>query len=71
MAGWIGMMRRPSYTGRIAMSRKHYREIAKIMKECNYPEHWSFKTVINDLCAMFKRDNPNFKPEVFREACGL
>ena len=53
------------------MSRKHYREIAKIMKECNYPEHWSFKTVVNDLCAMFKRDNPNFKPEVFKEACGI
>jgi hypothetical protein len=33
--------------------------------------YWSFVDVVNDLCRMFKRDNTNFKPEVFKEACGL
>ena len=59
------------FKGLTVMSKKHYREIAEILKECNYPEHWSFKKVIDDLCAMFKRDNPKFKPSVFKEACGL
>jgi len=53
------------------MSRKHYREVAKIMSQCKRKDHWSFVDVVNDLCDMFKRDNRNFKPEVFKEACGI
>ena len=53
------------------MSRKHYREVADILSKSKNKGHWSFETVIDDLCIMFKRDNTNFKPEVFKEACGL
>ena len=53
------------------MSRKHYREVVKIMSQCKRKDHWSFVDIVNDLCDMFKRDNRNFKPEVFKEACGI
>jgi len=51
------------------MSRKHYREFADILNRSKNKGHWSFKTVIDDLCIMFKRDNPRFNASKFKEAC--
>ena len=51
------------------MSRKHYREVADILSRSKNKGHWSFETVIDDLCIMFKRDNPRFDTSKFKEAC--
>ena len=53
------------------MSRKHYREVADILSRSKNKEHWSFDDVINELCIMFKNDNPRFNAKTFRLACGV
>jgi len=53
------------------MSRKHYREVADILSKSKNKGHWSFETVVDDLCIMFKRDNPRFDTSKFKEACGI
>jgi hypothetical protein len=51
------------------MSRKHYREVADILSRSKQKDHWSFDDVINELCIMFKNDNPRFNASKFKEAC--
>jgi len=54
------------------MSRKHFREIAQILK-ANWTDknHWSYYAVVNALCRAFKRDNERFDPIRFKDACGV
>jgi hypothetical protein len=63
----------------MAMSRKHYREAAEIIKdaynehfdtECSpgYVQGWLTSYIASGLAAMFELDN-NFNREQFMEAC--
>lgn len=60
------------------MSRKHYREVAEIIKTERVanpgmsPEtEATLLRVASELASMFKRDNSNFNRDKFMEACGL
>ena len=66
----------------MAMSRKHYREVAAIIKE-----QWDYSltleksqgetvravldSVASNLATMFRIDNSNFNRDQFLEACGV
>lgn len=55
----------------MALSRKHYNEIAQIIKlERNKTEVDSeqFNSLVNELSDFFQRDNANFNPERFIQA---
>ena len=60
------------------MTRKHYKAIAKIVKESsertfdeNYKQSYviSRNTLIDELCIIFKRDNSLFSKDKFVNAC--
>jgi hypothetical protein len=58
------------------MSRKHYVEVAEIIKyrldrAQSTDEHMGIKGVAEDLAGFFKRDNGGFDRLRFMEACGL
>lgn len=65
----------------MAVSRKHYREAASIIKRQveNYPPgspdygmvRNAMGEVASDLASMFKGDNSAFNRQQFMEACGL
>ena len=47
------------------MTKKDYELVADaIMNSIGIDE------LVNELCLRFKRDNPAFKPDKFRKACG-
>jgi hypothetical protein len=60
------------------MTRKDYRAIAAMLANVDAGTREMpvngvdvLSQVFLGLCTIFKQDNPNFKPEVFRQACGL
>jgi hypothetical protein len=59
------------------MSRKHYRDVAEIIKtevDRTNPAGGVrpvLARVAGELASMFKRDNGNFNRDKFMEACGL
>lgn len=60
----------------MAMSRKHYREVAKIINDAvessDSPDGDAVaRQIAAELARMFKADNPNFRREQFMDACGL
>ena len=71
----------------MAMSRKHYREVAEVIKnnldDLRLLENNGtppavtryardvVQSVANDLAVVFKADNSNFRRDQFMEACGL
>jgi hypothetical protein len=67
----------------MAMSRKHYREVAEIIREQVAGVEWDaetngigaggfvLKAVANGLATMFQIDNSNFDRSQFLEACGI
>lgn len=53
------------------MTRKDYVATAEILKGYALElGQGSFEDLVNDFAEMFENDNPNFKYETFREACG-
>lgn len=46
------------------MTKKDYIAIAKAMRLAR-----TVKEVVDELCVVFKHDNPNFDPQRFKEAC--
>ena len=56
----------------MSMSKKHFEEIASIIKKNNYDqETLALDDVVIDLCNFFLKDNPNFNPNRFIVACGI
>lgn len=56
----------------MAMSRKHYRELADAICASTVlgsPNHLDKGELVERLCGMLKADNPNFNKEQFRSAC--
>ena len=52
------------------MSRKDYVESARILnKYKNVIDETDFKDLTDDFSFMFEKDNPNFIPDKFLEAC--
>lgn len=49
-----------------AFTRQHFQKIADVIKKNESKEN-----LVAALCDMFKADNPNFKEDLFRKACGL
>jgi hypothetical protein len=50
------------------MSKKHYIAIAKAIKSYRDAEEGKFlDDFIDDLCVIFKDDNPKFKEDTFKE----
>ena len=54
----------------MAMSSKHHKETAKILsrKRLLIPET-AFKDMVTEFIIMFKKDNPRFVADEFKEAC--
>ena len=50
------------------MSKKHYREFAKIIKK-NNRYNQNKKYLIKDIVKYFNKDNPKFDEKKFLEAC--
>lgn len=60
----------------MTMTRKHYREVAEVISNnLRFEDAPDGKDAIagvaQDLAAMFKRDNSNFRYDTFYQACGL
>jgi len=61
----------------MAMSRKHYKEFAALIKDNldNYPEdvdadiRSAISAIAYDMCRVFKADNYNFDRDKFIDAC--
>ena len=56
------------------MIRKDYVKIAKAISESRSTDIGDVNVVAEDrlienLCTIFKDDNPNFNPSIFRDAC--
>jgi len=53
------------------MTRKDYVAVAEILSSYKdlIDDVFTFEDLVEDFSAMFAEDNPNFKHEVFREAC--
>lgn len=49
------------------MSRKHYKEVADILKNTDMPLEVQ-NNLIMDFSDFFERDNPNFNSELFEKA---
>jgi len=55
------------------MTRKDYVAVAEILssyKDGMVDEFW-FADLVLDFAGLFAEDNPNFKEDKFREACGI
>jgi hypothetical protein len=60
----------------MSMSRKHYQEVAAILKDEIEHEpltdsHTALRRIANELADMFKRDNSSFDRARFLRAAGL
>jgi|TARA_R100001510_G_C7602782_1_gene168842 dihydroneopterin aldolase len=54
------------------MTRKDYKVFAELIKtSVNNPEIFTITDLANELCEVFKKDNPNFKKDLFLKACDL
>ena len=57
------------------MTRKHYREIAEavriIRNQCDGEGIGAIAELAEELANIMKRDNANFKSDLFLEACGI
>jgi hypothetical protein len=54
------------------MSRKHFIEIAKIIREHSDKTNLAgFEMLVDELCITFKRINPRFDAQRFKAACIL
>jgi dihydroneopterin aldolase len=54
------------------MTKKNYEAIARLIKTfVNNPETYTINDYANDLCSIFKKDNRNFKKDLFLKACDL
>jgi hypothetical protein len=57
------------------MTRKHYREIAEAIRitrnQCDGEGIGAIAELAEELANIMKRDNANFKRELFLEACGI
>ena len=51
------------------MSRKHYVEVARIVREATYLDDEGRAGIVSDLVTYFADDNPRFSPSRFRAAC--
>jgi hypothetical protein len=53
------------------MTRKDYVAVAEIISSYKdlIGDEFVVEDLVEDFSAMFEADNPNFKHEVFREAC--
>ena len=53
------------------MTRKDYVAVAEILSGYSHAmvDNFWWEDLVNDFALMFAEDNPNFKFEVFREAC--
>jgi hypothetical protein len=53
------------------MTRKDYVAVAEILSSYKdlIGDEFTFHDLVDDFGALFESDNPNFKFEVFREAC--
>ena len=51
------------------MSRKHYVEAARMVREAAYLSEEARARLVADLVTFFAHDNPRFSPSRFREAC--
>lgn len=57
----------------MAMSRKHYRDFADVIKDIleNYPDgdaNVAIREIAYGMCSVFKRDNSNFDRQKFLDA---
>lgn len=53
------------------MTRKHFQEVAEILKYASTKMHPAlFSKMVNDFAVMFAKENPNFNVNKFHEACG-
>jgi hypothetical protein len=50
-------------------SRRHYRAIAKAMKDCHMTNPIQWARCVNALAQLFEADNPRFSWRKFEEAC--
>ena len=54
------------------MTKKDYEVFAGLIKtSVNNPEIYTITNLAHDLCKVFKKDNPNFKKDLFLKACDL
>ena len=57
------------------MTRKHYKEIAEAIKyireDCVGEGKGALADLAEELANIMKRDNANFKRDLFLEACGI
>ena len=51
------------------MSRKHYVEVARIVREATYLDDDARAGIVSDLVTFFADDNPRFSPSRFLAAC--
>ena len=53
------------------MTRKDYVIVAEILSSYKdlIGDEFTFEDLVEDFSGMFSEDNPNFKHEIFREAC--
>jgi hypothetical protein len=53
------------------MTRKDYVAVAEILSSFKdlIGDEFTFHDLVDEFADMFSSDNPNFKYEVFREAC--
>jgi hypothetical protein len=51
------------------MSRKHYVEAARIVREAEYLSEEGRRRLVADLVTFFSDDNARFVPSRFRAAC--
>ena len=61
---------------KMALSRKHYIKIAKIVKDSEIKQDTEYRSpilwqvsLISSLCSMFRNDNKLFNSNKFVEAC--
>jgi hypothetical protein len=52
-----------------SMSRKDYREAARILREAEYLSAEARSRLVASFVTLFADDNPRFSPSKFREAC--
>lgn len=54
----------------MSLTKKHYEEIARILKKHSSANYCSFGVLAEDLADYFLQDNPRFDKKKFFEACG-
>lgn len=51
------------------MSRKHFIELARLVREAGYLDDATRSQLVSDLVTLCADANPRFSPSRFREAC--